>query len=99
MKTSVEIMWDNINALRKIKGMTNLKLSEKLGVSESYLSKGYKRKTALRVDIVAKIAEIYGVGIEELISSPISLITEKKALLLRLEKVEKEIAEFEFNSK
>ena len=55
---------------RKAKGMTQLEVADKLGITESYYSfieKGERQKK-MSVDIAAKLSVVFGIPVDEIIA-------------------------------
>lgn len=71
-----------ISSLRKENGMTQLELAEKVGVTDKAVSKWERDLSCLDVNSLPKLAEIFGVTVDELMQVKIEAqeVEEKKSI-------------------
>lgn len=76
----------NLSALRKSSGLTQLELAEKLNYSDKAVSKWERGEAVPDLYILKKLADLYGVTIDNLISEPKpeKIVSHKKIPKLRL---------------
>ena len=55
-----------ISSLRKEKGMTQFELAEKMGVTDKAVSKWERDISCPDVNTIPKLAELFGIGVDEL---------------------------------
>ncbi len=63
MKSVCEIVVSNLVKLRKQKGLTQIELSQKINYSDKAISRWEKGEVIPSIDILEKLAEIYGVTV------------------------------------
>ena len=68
MQLSKEMIGKRISYARKSMGLTQAALSEKIGVSEKYLSRLECGKQVPSIVVVARICEVLGVSVDQLLS-------------------------------
>lgn len=69
---------ENIKLYRKINRLTQKQLAEKLGITDSAITKYEKGEREPKIETLIKIAEVLNVPIEQLLSSPADEETIKK---------------------
>lgn len=67
-----EIIASNITFLRKKMGLSQLELAEKIQYSNKNVSKWEKAETTPSVFTLKRLAEIFGITVDKLVSSPLS---------------------------
>ena len=67
-----------ISSLRKEKGMTQLELSEKMGVTDKAVSKWERDLSYPDLNSIPKLAEIFGVSVEDLMQNRLESQGEEK---------------------
>lgn len=87
MQTSNERNMDNmkkkslgmmITSLRKENGMTQLELAEKMGVTDKAVSKWERDLSCPDVNTIPKLAELFGISVDELMQIKSETQEEKK---------------------
>ena len=69
-----------IAALRKECGMTQLELAEKMGVTDKAVSKWERDLSCPDVNTIPKLAELFGVSVDELMQVKTAAAKEEKSL-------------------
>ena len=67
-----------ISSLRKEKGMTQLELAEKMGVTDKAVSKWERDLSYPDLNSIPKLAEIFGVSVEDLMQNRLESQREEK---------------------
>lgn len=67
-----------IASLRKEKGMTQLDLAEKMGVTDKAVSKWERDLSCPDVNTIPKLAELFGISVDELMQIKSEVQEEKK---------------------
>ena len=75
MKKTLGMM---ISSLRKEKGMTQLELAEKMGVTDKAVSKWERDLSYPDLNSIPKLAEIFGVSVEDLMQNRLESQGEEK---------------------
>lgn len=68
MKTTKEIVAENLVYLRKSRGLTQLEIAEKLNYSDKSVSKWEHGETLPDIEVLKKIADLYQVSIDFIVS-------------------------------
>lgn len=68
MKTTKEIIAENLVYLRKSRGLTQLEVAEKLNYSDKSVSKWEHGETMPDIEVLKKIADLYQVNIDYIVS-------------------------------
>lgn len=74
-----ETLGSMIASLRKSKGMTQLDLAQKLGITDKAVSKWERDLSCPDISALPKLAEVLGVTVDELMQVKIKPKTEKKS--------------------
>lgn len=82
-----------ISSLRKENGMTQLELAEKMGVTDKAVSKWERDLSCPDVNTIPKLAEVFGISVDELMQIKAeSQIEEKKDITPMVHMIMKAIA-------
>ena len=82
-----------IASLRKEKGMTQLELAEKMGVTDKAVSKWERDISCPDINTIPKLAELFGISVDELMRFKVESSSEdKKDIANMIETIMKAIA-------
>ena len=69
---------DNIEAIRKEKGLKQMVMAEKLGIKQSSYSYYFTDAEDMKLSLLSKIADILGVSIVDIITYPAKYVPENE---------------------
>ncbi len=83
------ILTENLNELVRRKGIKSIELAEQLGVSKSAVSHWLAGDNSPNIELLAKICQIYGVKLSEMLNEKIETSYIEKELLKKYRSLDK----------